>query len=45
VGETFVTNVVVKLLVTLASIPWIYLVRPGEPRRPDQPVVSGEILP
>ncbi len=45
VGETFLTNVVVKLLVTLVSIPWIYLVRPGGPRRPDQPVVSGEIRP
>jgi len=29
VGETFVSNVVVKGVVTLISIPWIYLVRPG----------------
>lgn len=29
VGETFLTNVVVKFGITLVSIPWIYLVRPG----------------
>lgn len=29
VAETFLTNVVVKFAVTLVSIPWIYLVRPG----------------
>lgn len=41
VGETFVTNVVVKAVVTVVSIPWIYLVRPGG----DQPAVSGESRP
>jgi len=45
VGETFLTNVVVKFGVTLVSIPWIYLVRPGGPPAPDQSVVSGETLP
>jgi uncharacterized integral membrane protein (TIGR00697 family) len=45
VGETFLTNVVVKLGVTVVSIPWIYLVRPGGPPTPDQPVVSGGTLP
>ena len=47
VGETFVTNVVVKGLVTLVSIPWIYLVRPGggRPRAPAQPLVSGDTRP
>ena len=44
VGETFVTNVVVKLAVTLVSIPWIYLVRPGAAPG-DQPAVSGESRP
>jgi len=45
VGETFLTNVVVKLLVTLVSIPWIYLVKPGGGGSPDQPAASGEIRP
>lgn len=45
VGETFVTNVVVKLAVTLVSIPWIYLVKPGLGAGPDQPAVSGETRP
>jgi hypothetical protein len=48
VGETFVTNVVVKGLITLISIPWIYLVRPGGSQpgaAPAQPPVSGEIRP
>ncbi|MBM3696028.1 MAG: queuosine precursor transporter [Actinobacteria bacterium] len=48
VGETLAANVAVKYLVTLVSVPWIYLVRPGggrRRRRPDQPVVSGEIRP
>jgi len=43
VGETFVTNVVVKGLVTVVSIPWIYLVRPGG--GPRQPAVSGATRP
>ena len=45
VGETFVTNVVVKLAVTVVSIPWIYLVKPAEGRDPGQPPVSGETRP
>ena len=48
VGEVFVTNVVVKGLITLVSIPWIYLVRPGRSRpdeAPVQPPVSGETRP
>ena len=48
VGEIFVTNVVVKGLITLVSIPWIYLVRPGGSRldeAPAQPPVSGETRP
>jgi uncharacterized integral membrane protein (TIGR00697 family) len=47
VGETFLTNVVVKGLVTVVSIPWIYLVRPGGRRRSRtaQPLVSGETRP
>jgi uncharacterized integral membrane protein (TIGR00697 family) len=45
--EIFVTNVAVKGLVTLISIPWIYLVRPGGGRPGDgaQPVVSGDTRP
>jgi uncharacterized PurR-regulated membrane protein YhhQ (DUF165 family) len=42
VGELFTTNVAVKGMVTVLSIPWIYLVRAGEP---DQPPASGEIRP
>jgi uncharacterized integral membrane protein (TIGR00697 family) len=45
VGETFFTNVVVKLAVTVVSIPWIYLVKPGGGDGPGQPAVSGEIRP
>lgn len=45
VGETFVTNVAVKFAVTLVSIPWIYLVKPGGGDRPGQPLVSGEMRP
>jgi uncharacterized integral membrane protein (TIGR00697 family) len=45
VGETFVTNVVVKFAVTVVSIPWIYLVRPGGGDRSGQPLVSGEMRP
>jgi len=45
VGETFLTNVVVKSVVTVVSIPWIYLVRPGRGGRPGQPPVSGEMRP
>ena len=48
VGEVFVTNVVVKGVITLVSIPWIYLVRPGGSRpdeAPAQPPVSGETRP
>ena len=44
VRETFVSNVAVKGLVTLISIPWIYLVRPGGTGRrvgPNQPDVWG----
>ena len=54
VGETFVTNVVVKGVVTLVSIPWIYLVRPGGRPRPGgrrsaaglggHPAVEGDLL-
>ena len=42
VVEIFTTNVVVKALVTVVSIPWIYLVRS---RAPDQPPASGETRP
>jgi len=45
VSETFVTNVVVKLAVTLVSIPWIYLVKPAGHEDPGQPAVSGETRP
>lgn len=45
VGETFLTNVVVKFAVTVVSIPWIYLVKPGGGGRPGQPLVSGEMRP
>jgi len=47
VVETFVTNVVVKGVVTLVSIPWIYWVRPGGGRRGGaaQPLVSGDTRP
>jgi uncharacterized integral membrane protein (TIGR00697 family) len=45
VNETFLSNVVVKLAVTVVSIPWIYLVKPAGGTRPDQPVVSGETRP
>ena len=45
VSETFVTNVVVKLAVTLVSIPWIYLVKPAGGRDPGQPAASGETRP
>jgi len=46
-GEIFVTNVVLKALVTVVSIPWIYLVGPGGGRRSggDQPEVSGATRP
>jgi uncharacterized integral membrane protein (TIGR00697 family) len=46
VWEIFATNVAVKGLVTLVSIPWIYLVRgraDGDPE--DQPAVSGDTRP
>jgi uncharacterized integral membrane protein (TIGR00697 family) len=45
--EIFVTNVAVKGLVTLVSIPWIYLVRPGggPPGSVAQPLVSGDTRP
>jgi len=48
VGETFVTNLVVKGAVTLVSIPWIYLVRPAGGRTAGgsgQPEVSGATWP
>jgi hypothetical protein len=46
VWEIFVTNVVVKGVVTLFSIPWIYLVRGRLPEdRSDQPAVSGDTRP
>lgn len=48
VGEVLATNVAVKGLITLVSIPWIYLVRPGGSRTggpPAQPPVSGETRP
>jgi uncharacterized integral membrane protein (TIGR00697 family) len=46
VGETFLTNVVVKGIVTLVSIPWIYLVRPGGGASASaQPPLSGDTRP
>ena len=44
VWEIFATNVVVKGLVTVVSIPWIYLVRARAPEA-DQPPASGDTLP
>jgi len=48
--EIFVTNVVVKGLVTVVSIPWIYFVRPGggrggDPGAAQPPLVSGDTRP
>jgi hypothetical protein len=47
VAEIFTTNVVVKGVVTLVSIPWIYFVRSRVPEgtAADQPPASGETLP
>ncbi len=47
VWETFTTNVIVKGVVTLVSIPWIYFVRQRQPAASelDQPPGSGETRP
>jgi len=45
VWEIFATNVVIKFLVTVISISWIYAVRSRVPEDGDHPPASGEILP
>jgi len=46
VWEIFATNVAIKGLITVVSIPWIYLVRSRAPDGAgDQPPASGETLP
>ena len=46
VWEIFTTNVAVKGVVTVVSIPWIYMVRSrGVDQAGDQPPASGEIRP